>query len=209
LKVFPHFKRIYRNRSVKEHNWGLIKVKLNKKHLIPVVLLLVMSVFLSGCKILKDTSAEFEVKKFLTRVAKDSMKLDGKKISKLYAYPIVAGEEEFWEADVIEVCRILAKEYDARDFRVFKQKFNYENATIFIEGDIAIIEGAVMNWKGIEKSKETPPGTTVPVDFTLIKVNKQWKIVEPYIFIPDVESVRSTRSTARSSARLLSVDSIN
>lgn len=189
-------------------------MKLNKKHLIPVVLLLVMSIFLSGCKILKDTSAEFEVKKFLTKVAKDSMKLDGKKISKLYAYPIVVGEEELGEADVVNVCRIIAKEYEARDFRVFKQKFNYENTTIFfIEDDIAIIEGAVMNWKGIEKGKVIPPddrpGTTVPVDFTLIKVNKQWKIVEPYIFIPDVDDLRSTQSTASSSAGLLSVNSIN
>ncbi len=183
-------------------------MKLNKKHLIPVVLLLVMSVFLSGCKILKDTSAEFEVKKFLTKVAKDSMKLDGEKISKLYAYPLIVDGEEFGEADVVNVCRIIAKEYEARDFRVFKQKFNYENTTIFIEDDIAIIKDAVMNWKGFEKG-EVIPGTTVPVDFTLTKVNKQWKIVEPYIFIPDVESVRSTRSTARSSARLLSVDSIN
>jgi len=183
-------------------------VKLNKKHLIPVVLLLVMSVFLSGCKILKDTSAEFEVKKFLTKVAKDSMKLDGEKISKLYAYPLIVDGEEFGEADVVNVCRIIAKEYEARDFRVFKQKFNYENTTIFIEDDIAIIKDAVMNWKGFEKG-EVIPGTTVPVDFTLTKVNKQWKIVEPYIFIPDVDDLGNTQSTASSSAGLLSVNSIN
>lgn len=174
-------------------------MKLNKKHLIPVVLLLVMSIFLSGCRPFVDTSKEFEVKTFLARAATDSTKLESDKIKKLYAYPILADNGvQITEEFVVLACKKMEEFYAAHGYRSMEQKFNYDNAVFFIDGDKAIIEGAVLKVKGIKRigNRSHVVKPIVEIEGGIIelkKVNNQWKIANDVFLVIRQEDVASIK----------------
>lgn len=142
-----------------------------------ILILLIVTLLLSGCVGGEKASNEEQIRVFLKSVENVYKELDAEKAANLYHYPIIIDEIEITKEDMKAVFHLLFKEFSELGVEILDAKIMLSDNNILIDssGKYATIENAKLYLKMSINNEFVEDGTEDLGTLALMKVQGKWK----------------------------------